>query len=129
MAEQGLGNILSRDEFVEIMGRIVSAHDVSRDMSRTIKETAKQTGGDMLVNFFDPFVLYSGQLDGLVRTLEVMFRDEENQWISWWLFECDYGHNQDLLTTAYGPDGKNIPMGTLGDLYDRLVIELSLIHI
>lgn len=118
-----IDNVLSKDEFIEIIGSVVKSHDVSRLLSDTIRKSAKETDGDMLVDFFDPFVLYSGQLNHLVKTLEVMFRDD-NGWISWWLFDCDYGHDERLLGTAYEPEGESIPMATIGDLYDRLVADL-----
>lgn len=118
-----IDNVLSKDEFIEIIGSVVKSHDVSRLLSDTIRKSAKETDGDMLVDFFDPFVLYSGQLNHLVKTLEVMFRDDSG-WISWWLFDCDYGHDERLLSTAYGPEGESIPMATIGDLYDRLVADL-----
>lgn len=118
------GGLLSKEQFVSIIDGIVAAHDVSDQISGIIRESVKRTGNDMVVDFFDPFVLYSGQLNALVKTLEVMFCDE-NEWISWWLFECNYGHDKGLLTTAYGSDGKNIPMQTSGDLYDQLVADME----
>lgn len=118
-------NVLSKEDFTQIVSRIVAAHDTSRAMTELIKDSKKATGEDMLVDFFDPFVLYSGQLDSLVKTLEVMFQDS-NGWISWWLFECDYGHDEDLLATVSDADGESIPMSTVGDLYDLLVANLSL---
>lgn len=118
-------NVLSKSEFVGIMGKVVAAHDVSRGIRQVIRDSAKETEGDMVVDFFDPFVLYSGQLGSLVRTLEVMFRDTETKWISWWLFDCDYGHDEQLLSSATDADGNTIPLGTLEDLYDCLMRNLG----
>jgi len=118
-------NILSKSEFVSILDKVVASHDVAQGIRQTIKDSAKETDGDMIVDFFDPFVLYSGQLSGLVKTLEVMFCDTESEWISWWLFDCDYGHDEQLLASATDADGKAIPLSTLGDLYDCLIRNLD----
>ena len=117
-------NILSKDEFIGVIGGIVAAHDASNAISWIIKDSARSINNDMLRDFFDPFVLYSGQLESLVKTLEVMF-DDKSKWISWWLFECDYGHNEALLETIYGSDGQPIPMRTISNLYALLLSELS----
>lgn len=116
-------NILSKEQFVAIIEKVVAAHDVSNKLSQAIRDTRDQTGADMLVDFFDPFVLYSGCLNELVETLSVMFHDE-NEWISWWLFECDYGHDSRLLSGVRDANGDPVAISTPGELYDLLVAEM-----
>ena len=55
----------------------------------------------------------------VVDLLEFIFNDE-NQWISYWIFELDFGKDyEDGWVTQ--KDGAVIPLKTVEDLYDLLV--------
>ena len=58
----------------------------------------------------------------LIRTLEIMFNDTDSQFISWWIYECDMGReeDEDFLTVTDFDGGKYI-IRSEQDLYDFLI--------
>lgn len=72
----------------------------------------------------DETICATGLENTVVQILEAIFKDEENQWISWWLWECDFGksYKEGDVTEE---DGTNIPLGTAGELYDFLIKEMK----
>jgi len=55
--------------------------------------------------------------------LEAIFKDE-GEWISYWMFELDYGLKADDLT-AHEADGTPISLKTIQDLYNLLIKNLN----
>lgn len=65
--------------------------------------------------------IYStGLEDTIVSLLEIIFKDKEAQWISYWVWELNYGetYNEGDVTEE---DGTNIPLRSAEDLYDFLI--------
>ena len=54
----------------------------------------------------------------LLKVLEYIYRDEEEQIISWWMYEKDYGKKKDFHIYD---NGGVIPTDTIEDLYDYLI--------
>ena len=54
----------------------------------------------------------------LLKVLEIMYRDEEEQIISWWIYETDCGKRKDFH--IYDGGGV-IPTDTVEDLYNYLI--------
>lgn len=54
------------------------------------------------------------QEDLMIKLLEKLMEDKD-QWISWWIYEKDWGTKKHL---AYKLDGKVIPTKTIKDLYN-----------
>ncbi len=53
----------------------------------------------------------------VVKLLENIFNDK-NEWISWWVWEKNFGKKQELQ--AFDRTGKLIPTTTIKDLYNIL---------
>lgn len=121
---KSLGNVLTLEEFEIVIDEMRAAHDVPKAIKDVIAVGQKPAGNSGLADFFDPWCLFSAHLDTLVKVLSRMFQDEDG-WLEWWLWECDYGRDELLLSTAYDADGNRIPMGTAEDLYAHLVRGLA----
>ena len=61
--------------------------------------------------------------EALVDLLEHNFRDD-GEWISYWLYELDFGSKAEELTASEA-DGTPIPLGTVEDLYNLLIKNLE----
>jgi hypothetical protein len=53
--------------------------------------------------------------DELFNTLEKIIGDEESQWISYWVYELDFGKKYHPGTVTV--EGENIPFKTVEDLW------------
>ena len=66
-------------------------------------------------------MIYStGLEDIVVELLETLFEDKESQWISYWVWEENYGKTY-KEGDAVEDDGTIIPLETAEELYDFLV--------
>lgn len=54
----------------------------------------------------------------LIKVLEIMYRDEKEQIISWWIYDTDCGKNKDFH--IYDGGGV-VPTDTIEDLYNYLI--------
>lgn len=54
----------------------------------------------------------------LLKVLEIMYRDEEEQMISWWIYETECGKKKDFH--IYDGGGV-VPTDTVEELYDYLI--------
>lgn len=56
-----------------------------------------------------------------VDLLQVAMNDEGNDsWISYWIYECDFGRKHEIADSVRDADGKHIPLRTIDDLYNLL---------
>ena len=62
----------------------------------------------------------------ILNILVDIFDDYENDWISWWCYDTEFGKNEDL-TTIYDRSGEVAiaELKTAEDLYDYLVKECN----
>ena len=77
---------------------------------------------DALEEFFDGHYVPTMSCDAteaLIDVLEIHF-DDAFHTISWWLFENDFGTKGLTITV----DGIEIPMVTVEDLYNYLILEI-----
>lgn len=54
----------------------------------------------------------------LVKVLEIIYRDEKEQLISWWMYEKDFGKRKDFNIYE---NGGVVPTDTVEDLYNYLI--------
>ena len=98
---------ISKSEFE----KAISAVKKQRDSDRTFSECMESvfdghpvyTGNDTLVNAF-------------MDLLGVLCKDED-EWIDWWIWECDFGKGATMRLPGSDED---IHLKTAGDLYDLL---------
>ena len=58
----------------------------------------------------------------LIKILEEIFDDEideYNNWLTWWMYEKDYGKNKKMI--AWDNDNKEIKLDTVDELYNFLM--------
>ena len=118
-------NILTKDEFVAVVAELRAADDLSRALASSLRQGAGAAGNEAASGMIDPYALFSGHLSTLVIALERMFLDADG-WLSWWLFECDYGRDG-KIRSAFRSDGRTpIDLSTPpGALYEFLVEGLT----
>lgn len=65
-------------------------------------------------------VYSTGLEDTVVSLLEIIFKDKENQWLAYWIWELNYGevYNDGDVTEE---DGTIISLRTAEELYDFLI--------
>ena len=102
-------NILSKKEFV----------NVTNDIKRNDEFLDKLN--DLFLKHGSDTAIYSlGLVDTIIDLLETMFKDKIDHWISYWIYECDFGENfnvGDIVElNGYKPD-----ITTAEQLYDYLV--------
>ena len=59
----------------------------------------------------------------IVSLLEKIMQDEKNEWISYWLWELNFGRENHRLKVTM--DGKEVPMTTIEDLYNVLAENIN----
>lgn len=61
--------------------------------------------------------------DDLVDLLEAVMGDTRNHWISFFIYNMDFGNRADAVTVM--DNGKEIPLSTTRELWDLLVHEIG----
>lgn len=78
----------------------------------------------------DASVCFSPLEDDLVDLLIYIFKDNKNDWISYWLYELNFGEEANSMTASIESDisdtgSFSIPLKTSNDLYDLLIAEYN----
>lgn len=109
--------IISLGEFETIMENLMISSDTVRTIDDTIRNTPIMKSAS---DFFSTSALIMPNADTVVSLLETMFDDKEEHWISYWMFEQDFGRSwkQGIATEA---DGSNIDLSSAEKLYAYLL--------
>ena len=100
---------LSKEEFCKIIDGLQKNEEFFYEINKIFLKFGK---GDLI---------YPTDLeDIIIDLLENMFEDRESQWISYWVWEENYGKTY-KEGDAVEKDGTIIPLGTAEELYDFLV--------
>lgn len=68
-------------------------------------------------------VRFPSLVDDVVNLLEIVFQDEETRWIDYYVFELRCGEKYKRGDVQI--DGKDVPLKTIGDLWNLLQSELK----
>ena len=68
--------------------------------------------------------VFYGFYEDVVVNLLIEVMNDKDEWISWWLYECDYGKDIEKYA-AIGPDNVEIDLSTPEKLYDFLTEEYN----
>ena len=100
--------IMSKESFCKVMDNYKSMFNFTDEMN-DLFDKYKMDG-----NIYPPMCT-----ETVIDLLEFIFNDK-NQWISYWIFELDFGKDYE---DGYVKDehGEVIPLKTTEDLYDLLV--------
>lgn len=101
--------ILSREDFHKAIDRLKRCDQFLDKLN------------DLLYEYkFDNQIYSTGLEDTVVDILEAIFDDQDTNWISHWVYECDFGESyKDGDVTEN--DGTIIPLKTVDDLYNLLI--------
>lgn len=102
-------NILSKTDFCSIINDLKRNDEFLDDI------------GDVFRKYKREDQVYStGLEDTVVSLLEIIFKDKENQWLAYWIWELNYGeaYNDGDVTEE---DGTIISLRTAEELYDFLI--------
>ena len=100
--------IMSKESFCRVMDNYKSMWNFTDDMNEVFKKY--NCDGEV----FPPMCT-----ETVIDLLEFIFNDK-NQWISYWIFELEFGKQYEDECIKY-EDGEVIPLKTAEDLYDLLI--------
>jgi hypothetical protein len=73
------------------------------------------TDRDLFLDIMGPLV------DQIIDLLEHIFHDEECSWVSYWMFELDFGEK--YVPGMVQITGQNVPLKTIKDLWNILDVQ------
>lgn len=100
--------IMSKESFCQVIDNYKSMWDFTDEMN-DLFDKYKMDG-----NIYPPMCT-----ETVIDLLEFIFNDK-NQWISYWIFELEFGKQYEDECIKW-EDGEVIPLKTAEDLYDLLV--------
>lgn len=99
--------MITYEEFEKYIKRIIKVCDASGKINAICRESG-----------FDYVALPEfGLVDDVIDLLSYITGDE-NEWVSWWCFEKDFG--RDYMCEAYDRNNNLIPTNTIKDLYNLI---------
>ena len=101
---------ISKELFVETINFIKDRNDAQNKIDKVFKD-------EFTDGLFWPYCRYETQM---VKVLEEIMGDKENQWISYYCWERDFGRDC-TLGDVREKDGTPIPFKTPEDLYNLLI--------
>ena len=111
--------MLNKTEFCKIIAELQEIIDISNK----IDELYNNSKNSILRDFGNGSLLVAHE-DTVVKLLEHIFNDQENEWLSWWCWETDFGNKEKDYRASYG-DGTPIILETAEQLYDFLITEME----
>jgi hypothetical protein len=103
--------MLTRDQFKEVMLELIELGKIEREVDAAMKKLSPDFMG---FSFEKPMNI-------ILKTLKYAMKDNtDSDWISYWIYELDYGKKAKARTVT-GKNGRNIPIKTIDDLYNILV--------
>ncbi len=112
--------IISKEAFCDIINKLIKTNDFVNEVNKKAKELDNAIESD----FFNASSLSISFESDVVYLLTLMFNDYENdQILSWWLYEKDYGRREDIK--IWDGESNEIDLSTPEKLYDYLVEEME----
>lgn len=103
--------MLSKELFIETIDFIRERNDKEQEIQKLFREEFTDA-------IFWPYCKYE---DRLLKVLTEVMHDQENEWISYYCYEKDYGRDDKL--EVFDKDKNQIPLKTAEDLYNLLTSE------
>ena len=107
--------IISKEEFVDIIEKLKKRQDFVHETNKKVREL----NDAIIVDFFDADSLHIAHDDIVIKLLRNMFNLQDDDVLSWWIYEEDYGrtYKDGDITKA---DGTIIDLSTAEKLYDYI---------
>ena len=112
--------MITKQECVNIINRLRDYND----LQDKIQELFKDNIDNQEMDFMNAGSICVGHETIVVKLLENMFNDRGN-WISWWLYEQDYGRSVNIDDVFDEEIGKFVDLTTPEKLYDYLIKEME----
>lgn len=106
--------MIDKERFVEIINSLKEVNDFVDE----VNEKASKLRDSIISDFFNASSLSISHEDIVVELLKAIFNDEDNT-ISWWLYEKNYGTDDRLK--MWDKDGNEIDLSTPEKLYEYLL--------
>ena len=104
--------MISKKTFVDTINSMVNLAVMEEDIRNIYrKNNIEMCGGDV-----------SWEYEGIISRLLTEVMEDENEWISWWLYERDYGRDVTPKSASYS-EREYIDLTTPEKLYDFLYNE------
>ncbi len=101
--------MITKREFCEVISKLKQNDDFLNDLCDVFRKHQREDQ-----------VYSTGLEDVVVNLLELIFDDKENQWIAYWIWECNYGETYEDGDVTES-DGTPIPLKTAKELYNFLI--------
>lgn len=109
--------MISKEKFVGIMNKLQEAQQLVDDIDKVINSTKYHS---FFVDFADANTLFILHDDIVIDLLVDMFNDK-NEWISWWIYETNFGKDIEMATVTNEKENKKWLLNTPEALYDFLI--------
>jgi hypothetical protein len=109
--------MISKKEFVEIINKLKEVNDFVEETNNK----AKKLNDAIISDFFNASSLSISHETIVVKLLIEIFNLQDDDTLTWWLYEKDYGRNYEIGDMTV--DGISIDLTTPEKLYDYLVKE------
>ena len=104
---------ITREDFEKYVNHAVAIMDLQDRLYDVVNDFNANNRGELDLGYFPTL------LDDVVDLLAILTGDTENQWISYWFFDLNHGERY-YPGCAFGPDGIEIPLATVSDLWELL---------
>ena len=97
---------MTKQQFTEVMKELVSLKEAEEALRCAFSK-------------FDPnfcFISFSRYENLVTKSIKIAMNDK-NDWIEYWIYECDCGKNTKLKVTC---NGKKVKFRTIEDLYNLI---------
>lgn len=88
--------MVSKEKFVEIINRLKEADEVVNKVNDILRNTRENIEND----FMNASAMSISHEGVVVELLKIIFNDEDD-WISWWIYEEDYGRKFKVGDVSY----------------------------
>ncbi|MCI8273293.1 MAG: hypothetical protein HFJ55_04335 [Clostridia bacterium] len=112
--------MISKEQFIKIINRLRNYND----LQDKIQDLFRENIDNQEMDFMNSGSICIGHETIVVQLLENMFNDR-GKYISWYLFEQDYGRTVSIDDVFDKDTGKFIDLSTPEKLYDYLVKEME----
>lgn len=108
-------NKISFEEFERIINKIKTLRELDESLANIAYKYSRDTKDDFEI------MLPSCLEDDVITLLEYIYDDRENGWISYWIYELEFGEKYREGTITL--NGKDIRLKTARDLWEVLITE------
>ncbi|MFA6089956.1 MAG: hypothetical protein WC755_08925 [Candidatus Woesearchaeota archaeon] len=101
---------MTKKEFIDTMKKFIELRKFEEEINAVVRKF-DQNFSILSVDKYE---------DLFVKTLTFAMNDEHN-WVSYWIYDCDMGTNTRLMNSVKDMNGKKLQIKTLSNLYDIII--------